>query len=456
MRLKSIRILLFTYIGIALVGALFLMSSFAHHGHITFSDAFFTAVSAFTCTGLIVKDTALDFTPLGQGVILILIQMGGFGYMTMIGLLYVFFRKKLTRGEKDLLKEVLSHYSYDGLIDFIKKIFIYVVVIESIGAVILSVDFSRRFGAEGIWFGIFHSISAFNNAGFSLFSTNLADFRKDVIVNLVICLLIILGGLGYIVLVELNFLIRQKIIQTFFLRFFPNTDSKIRLSLHLKIVLSGTAILIVLGMVMLLVFEWHNAKTFESFSLPEKILAAFFTSVNYRTAGFNTIDLGALSDSSLFFSVLLMIVGGAPGGTAAGIKITVAAILLAFCRAILTHSKTRLFNRGIDENNVQKAITIFLIACIYILGASFLLSMTEPAEKYLPIMFEVGSAFATVGVSTGNGGTLSLSAHFNDFSKFIIMLLMISGKIGILGFSLALFSAPKRHRVELITEKVRL
>ncbi|PAF46677.1 hypothetical protein BKH46_06830 [Helicobacter sp. 12S02634-8] len=456
MRLNSIRILLFSYFGIALFGALLLSLDVAHRGEMKFLDAFFTAVSAFTCTGLIVKDTALDFTPLGQGIILGLIQLGGFGYMTMLGLLYVLFRKNLGKTEKTLIKETLNCYSYDGLVVFIKKIFIYVVILESVGAVLLGLIFCVKFGLDGVWYSVFHAISAFNNAGFSTFSTNLIDFRANILVNLVICLLIIIGGLGYISIAELHFFAYQKFQNSKKSDSLQAGSKEIRPSLHLKIVLSGTLILIVLGMVMLLVLEWDNIKTFKNFSLYEKVLSAFFTSVNYRTAGFNTFDLGGLRDSSLFFSVLLMAIGGAPGGTAAGIKITTVAVLLAFCRGVLTDSKPRLFGRAIDGDNVQKAIAIFLIACIYILGSSLILSIAEPDARFLGIMFEVGSAFATVGDSVGNGGTLSLSAHFNDFGKCVIIFMMISGKIGILAFSLALFGSPRTPRVEYIKERVVL
>ncbi|PAF41576.1 potassium transporter TrkG [Helicobacter sp. 11S03491-1] len=449
MHLKSIKFLLFSYIGIALMGALLLTMPFAHHGKIKFLDAFFTSISAFTCTGLIVKDTALDFTPLGQGIILALIQLGGFGYMSMLGLLYVFFHKNLNNAERNMLKEALNYYSYEGLTGFIKKIFIYVVIIEGIGAVILSIDFSMRFGlAEGIWHGVFHSISAFNNAGFSTFSTNLTGFRKDFLINIVVCLLIIIGGLGYVSIAQLHFFTYQK--------FYSQKSSKNRLSLHLKIVLSGTLILILSGMIMLLILEWKNPHTFQNFTLYEKILGAFFTSVNYRTAGFATYDLSGLYDSSMFFSTLLMIVGGAPGGTAAGIKITTVAVLLAFCRSILTNSQPRLFHRAISEDVIRKAIVIFLIACIYVLGTNLILAIAEPEVRYLPIMFEVSSAFATTGVSTGNGGVLSLSANFNDFGKSMMMIVMISGKIGILAFSLALFGRSKPSRVELVEERIML
>lgn len=447
MNLKSIKFLLLSYFGIALIGAFFLMLPFSHTEEIAFIDAFFTATSALTCTGLIIKDTALDFTSIGHGIILFLIQLGGFGYMTMLGLIYVLFRKRMGNAEKNMLKEALNLTKYDDLMGFIKKILVYVLCIEFIGAFLLSLDFSIRFGlADGIWYGVFHAISAFNNSGFSIFPNSLIDFRTDLLVNFVICALVIVGGVGYICLVELHFFMRDKI----------QHKKPHYFSLHFKIVASVSIILIVFCALMLLILERNNPETFGGFEFFEKIIASIFTSINYRTAGFATYDMSNLRESSLFFSIIFMFIGGAPGGTATGIKVTTVAVLFAFCRSILNNEEARLFGRAINEESIQKALLIFIISSFYFLTLSLLLVLFQTDMDFLPLLFEAMSAFSTVGVSTGDGGILSLSVGFNDAGKIIIITSMILGKSGVMIFTLALFGRTQVSRVKYLKEKIIL
>ncbi|MCE3037554.1 potassium transporter [Helicobacter sp. faydin-H20] len=447
MNLKSIKFLLLSYFGIALIGAFFLMLPFSHTKEIDFIDAFFTATSALTCTGLIIKDTALDFTSFGHGIILFLIQLGGFGYMTMLGLIYVLFRKRLGNAEKNMLKEALNLTKYDDLMGFIKKILVYVLCVEFVGALLLSLDFSIRFGlTDGIWYGTFHAISAFNNSGFSIFPNSLIDFRTDLLVNFVICALVIIGGIGYICLAELHFFIRDKIGQKKFCHF----------SLHFKIVISVSMLLIVFCAFMILLLEWKNPKTFEGFGFFEKIIASIFTAINYRTAGFVTYDMSNLRDCTLFFSMIFMFIGGAPGGTATGIKVTTVAVLFAFCRSILNNEEARLFGRAINEESIQKALLIFIISSFYFIALSLLLVLFQADMAFLPLLFETMSAFSTVGISTGDGGILSLSVNFNDVGKIIIVVAMILGKSGVMIFTLALFGRARVSRVKYLKEKIIL
>lgn len=460
--LKSTQILIFGYVGIMICGALLLLLPPMHTKPITLLEALFTSTSAFTCTGLIVKDTALDFTPLGQGVILCLIQLGGFGYMSMLGLLYVLLRKRLSNRERNMLKESLNYPSYDGIIRFIKRIVIFVFSIELIGAAVLFTYFFifKGFSAPyALCVGVFHAISAFNNAGFSLFSTNLMDYRDDVLVNLIICSLIIAGGMGYIVLVELYFFSSSYLSRILgrFLR--PQRTRRIhkptpRLSLHSKIVITYTIALLIIGFVFVLLLELHNAKSIGNLSLFHRALVSFFMSVNYRTAGFNSIDLSGLKDSTMFFSSLLMIIGGAPGGTAAGIKVTTLAVLLAFCAGLFADRQPRLFKRSISDESVKKAIGVVIIAMLCITLSNFLIAVVQEDTRFMLIMFEVCSAFATVGVSTGNGGTLSLSANFAPPAQLIIIALMLMGKVGILAFWLAFVGKRKVGHTRLPEDRV--
>ncbi|PAF49695.1 hypothetical protein BKH43_06285 [Helicobacter sp. 13S00401-1] len=457
MQLKSIRIILVAYIGIILVGAIILTLPGMHNGPLNFTDALFTSVSALTCTGIIVKDTALDFSVGGQVTILVLIQIGGFGYMSALGLLYLFVRKKLSNSEKNLIKENINYSTLDGLGKVMIRTIIFVLSVEVIAAIILSIRFSMYKNisiGEGIYAGIFHAISAFNNAGFSIFSTNLAAFRGDLTINLVICLLIIIGGLGYVCMLELNNFCLHKI-KAFFTRRYIH----IRMSLNTKVILLVTAILLVGGTLIVLFFEWNNPDimNMKGISNYEKILSAFFASVNYRTAGFNTFDLSHLTDADMFFSTFLMNIGGSPGGTASGIKVTTLAVLIAYSYSIITNQKqTKLFNRAIPQEVISKSITVFIIASTYIFVATFLLTLTQKHVALLPILYEVGSAFATVGVSVGNGGTVSLSANFNEIGRIIIMLLMLGGKVGILSFTLIFSGTSKSAETKYVEEQISI
>lgn len=448
MKLQSIKFLLLCYIGIAMFAAMLLTLPFCNTIDLDFFDAFFTAISALTCTGLIIKDTALDFTHIGHGIILFLIQLGGFGYMSLLGLIYILLRKRLSNAEKNMLKEALNHNSYDNLMDFIKKILVYVLVIESIGALLLSIDFSVRFGLkEGIWYGVFHSVAAFNNSGFSIFATSLTDFRDDLLVNFTICALIFLGGIGYVCLAELHLYAREKI---------KSPNHKHHFSLHLKVVFSANIFLFILGAAIVLILEWNNENTFKGFDFIEKIIAALFTSANYRSAGFVSYDVSMLNISTLFFSTIFMLIGSAPGGTTAGIKVTTLAVLFAFYRSILNNSEPNLFKRTITSEQVQKSFFIFTISSFYFLIVSLLLAITEPNVPFFELAFEAASAFTNVGISTGDGGILSLSKNFNDIGKILIIISMVLGKIGVVIFTLALFGRTKVSRVSYAKEKILL
>lgn len=290
---------------------------------------------------------------------------------------------------------------------------------------------------KAIWFGIFHAISAFNNAGFSLFSNNLANYSSDIVINLVIPTLIILGGIGYLVLIELYYYKKYKIL---------------RISTNTKIVLIMTVLLLILGMVLLLSVEWNKA--FEHMSWANKILAAWFTSVNYRTAGFNTIDMSSLSNTSLFFSTIFMMIGGAPGGTAGGIKVTVVA--LAFIGVWYTlrgDTNAHIFNRSISQYQINKSYAIILIASTYVVVSTVLLSEFEHLP-FIKTLFEACSAFGTVGLSTGNGGNLSFSALFDDWGKMNIIILMFMGRVGVFAFTVAIIGKIDKSRIKYPEAKV--
>jgi trk system potassium uptake protein len=413
---------------------------FAHHGELRFIDALFTSTSAVCVTGLIVKDTPVDFTGAGQLIIMILIQIGGLGYMTAVTFLAVMRRQKIGHRDRLILQESLNYPGMDGLVRFLKIVFGSIFIIEAIGMIVLTLRFWVDMPLErAAWFGVFHAISAFNNAGFSLFSDNMIGYQADWVINLTIPVLIIMGGLGYLVLTELYHYRKREIL---------------RLSTHTKIVLIVSAFLIVLGMILLLSLEWNNA--FKSLEWDEKLLAAWFASVNYRTAGFNTIDLSTLSDANLFFSTFFMMIGGAPGGTAGGIKITAVALaLIGVWYTLRGSTHAHIFRRSISPYQINKAYAIIFIASIYVVASTILLSEIERLP-FLRTLFEACSAFGTVGLSTGNGGVLSYSALFSDWGKANIIVLMFMGRIGVFAFTVVIVGKAVESRIKYAEAKVVL
>ncbi|MGE4472812.1 MAG: TrkH family potassium uptake protein [Sulfuricurvum sp.] len=426
--------------GMILLGTALLSLPFAHNGELRFIDALFTSTSAVCVTGLIVKDTPVDFTPMGQVIIMLLIQIGGLGYMTAVTFFAVMRRKKIGFRDRLILQESLNYPGMSGLVRFLKIVFAAVFLIEFIGMVILTLRFwcDMPIG-NAAWFGIFHAVSAFNNAGFSLFSDNMMSYRGDTVVNLTIPVLILLGGLGYIVLLELYHYRKKEVL---------------RLSTHTKIVLITTAVLTVAGMIMLLSLEWDNPQSFGSLSIYDKILVAWFTSVNYRTAGFNTIDMSLLSDSNLFFSTFFMMVGGSPGGTAGGIKTTAFALaLVGVWFTLRGDSNAHIFRRSISAYQINKSYAIIFVASFYILISTVILSEVERLP-FLRILFETCSAFATVGLSTGNGGVLSYSALFSDWGKFNIIILMLMGRVGVFAFTIVIVGKAAHSRIKYAEGKI--
>lgn len=439
---KNIKNLFLGYIFIALFGAFVFLIPIMHTKPISFLDAFFTSASAVSMTGLITLNTSADFTLYGQIFILVLIQIGGLGYMSIAMALYILIRKKMSVGEKKLLKESLIYPNTDGLIGFLKKVLLFVFTIEFIGSVLLFLKFKLDMPIkEALWSSIFHSISAFNNAGFSIFENGMTLYRDDFWINFIITSLIIIGGLGYFVLLELYFFQKKHLIN---------------LSLHTKLVLISTLILIIFASFIVFIFEYHNTKSIGNLPLFEKIMSAYFTAVNYRTAGFNTLDLGAFKDASLFFGSLFMIIGGAPGGTAGGIKVTTIAVLLIYSYWSIKDSNARIFNFEIPQETINKAFIITVSSIVYIIICVLILSLIENDKNFLHLLFETSSAFATVGVSVGDGNTLSLSANFNPESKLIIILLMLSGRVGILAFLFSIFFKEKEKYLNYPKGKIIL
>lgn len=395
---------------------------------VAFIDALFTSTSATCVTGLVVVDTGSTYTMFGQIVIVSLIQIGGLGFMTMATLLAFVFRKKITLKERLVLQEAFNQGSMEGIVRLIRKVIIYSLSIEAIAAVIFTIRWSFDLGfSQALYFGIWHAISMFNNAGFDLFGTvdapfvSFTGYANDFVVNFVAMALIVLGGLGFVVLSEAMDYRKTR-----------------KLSLHSKVVLSTTGILIVAGALIIFIFEYTNNRTLGSLDLGGKILASFFQSVAPRTAGPNTVDIGALRQASQFFMVILMFIGASPGSTGGGIKTTTFTILIA---AIITMIRGKedivIFRYRLAKDRILKAITLTMIALFLVIIVTMLLSTTEDSQL-LKILFEVTSAFATVGLSMGLTPDLTL------FGKILISLTMFAGRLGPITLAYAL--QPKQEK----------
>ncbi len=426
------QILVIGFLSFILVGALFLTLPFANTKGCSFVDALFTSTSAVCVTGLIVKDTPNDFTLFGQIVILLLIQLGGLGYMTSATIIFLIVGKKIGIGERLIMKEALNVISVEGIVKFTKGVLAFSLFFELTGTLILTARLMRDFELKNAFlYSLFHSVSAFNNAGFSLFSDNLVRYRGDIVVNLVITTLIIIGGIGFIVISDLYRFQRREIT---------------RLLQHTKIVLATTAILILAGATLIYTFEISNSLTFKTMPLKEKVLSSYFSAVTPRTAGFNTLDYSILKTETLFLTIILMFIGASPGGTGGGVKTSTFAIVIAsLCATMRGLRDVVMFNRRIPSDTVSKSFLLITLAGIFCTVCTLYIIKTQDI-KYLEAMFEVTSAFGTVGLSVGDGGVRSLSALFSDAGKLLISFAMFVGRLGPLTLAVAIV----RHKEERV------
>jgi len=390
-----------------------------------FINSLFTATSAVCVTGLIVVDTGIYWSLFGKIVILLLIQIGGIGIMTMATMGAVIIGRKITLKNRLLVQEALNQFTISGVIRLVKYIVTLTLLIETIGAALLSLFFIPIYGKSvGIFYGIFHSISAFCNAGFDLLGNGVSfiPFVTNSYFSFVVMGLIILGGLGFAVIVDV-----------------AGKRSLKKITLHSKMVLIVTAILLMLGFVMFLMLEFNNPETLGNLNFADKLTASLFQSVTPRTAGFNTINTSQLTDSSKVLTMMLMFIGGSPGSTAGGIKVTTITILiLAVFSVIIGRDDTQFFRRKIGRETINRALTVFLVSLMLVFFMTFLLTVTEKGKDFADILFETISAFGTVGLSTG------ITSSLTSAGKIIISIMMFTGRIGPLTLVIALASRDKK------------
>jgi len=381
-----------------------------------FIDALFTSTSAVCVTGLIVVDTGTKFTHFGQIVILALIQMGGLGIMTFTVFFMILLGKRISFKGRMAIHDSFSHSPFKNFSGMLKAIFLLTFSVEALGALGLTLEFARDFPLKrSIYLAVFHSVSAFCNAGFSLFPNSLVRYQNNAGVNLIFMALIVLGGLGFLVLVDLYALF----------------DRRRRLSLHSRIVLTTTALLILGGALFIFIAEYSNQLA--SLPLKGKVLAAFFQSVTPRTAGFNTLDYSRLTHATLFFTLFLMFVGASPGSCGGGIKTsTFGVLIMLIWRRIHGHRRVSVFQRTLPSEVTDRVIVISFLAFVTVFVATLIIMMIEvwavPFGKarlgLINGLFEVVSAFGTVGLSTG------ITSALTSYSKVVLIAVMYLGRVG--------------------------
>ena len=436
-KLDPPQILVIGFAAIILVGAILLslpVSSPQGAEPASFVDSLFTATSAVCVTGLIVRDTATGWSMFGQVTILILIQIGGLGFMTMATLILMLMGRRVGLRERLVLQEALNEFSLQGLVALIRKILFLTFSFELVGVMLFSIKFIPEYGfANGLYRSIFHSISAFCNAGFDIMGnySSFTAYSGDFFINITLMMLIVIGGLGFTVLIDIG----------------AKKNFK-NLSLHSKVVLVMTGALLILGFLFFLIMEYSNEKTLDSGDLNffEKMLAAMFQSVTARTAGFNTIDQNSMTIPSKFMTTILMFIGASPAGTGGGIKTTTFAVVLLIVYTVLKgRHEITVFDRQVIRGTAYRAVTITAIGLVIIFVFGMVLSVAEqgnPLGSFDNIMFESVSAFATVGLSSGITPSLSMT------SKIFMIITMFAGRVGPLTLALAFSRSYNRSKTK--------
>lgn len=401
-------------------------------------SALFTATSAVCVTGLVVVDTATHWSLCGQLVLLALIQTGGLGLMTMATIFSLATRRRIGLAERSLLQESVASLTIGGVVRLTRRILLGTLLFEGAGALLLATRFVPRYGlVRGLYMGVFHSVSAFCNAGFDLMGRpdatyiSLTEYVADPVVSLTICGLIVIGGLGFVVWDDL---VRNRLHWRRYL-------------LHTKLVLATTAVLIAVPTLLFLGLE--HTHTLQGMGPGERVLACVFSAVTPRTAGFNTVDTAALGDGSKLLTMLLMLIGGSPGSTAGGIKTTTLAVLLLSAAASLLHThETTVLGRRLEQEAVHRASSVLTVYLTMAMSATIFICMVQPHLALTDVLFEVFSAMDTVGMSTG------VTRDLSSASRLVITALMYCGRVGSLTFALMFTERRRPPAVQRPVEKI--
>lgn len=436
-KLTPVQILAIGFATVILIGAILLNLPIATQdgSRTPFIDCLFVSTSATCVTGLVTVDTGTHWNYFGKTVIMFLIEIGGLGFMSFATLIALLLGKKITLKERLVMQEALNSFSLQGLVKMAKYVLVFTFSIQLAGALLLSTQFIPEFGLwKGIYYSVFHSISAFCNAGFDLVGgfRSLTVYAENPVIILTIGSLIIIGGLGFYVWQEIY-----------------NFKGLRRLSLHSKVALSGTAILLVIGTILMFIFESNNPGTMKNMSFKGKILSSFFAAVTPRTAGFNSISTSDMTNAGVFLTIILMFIGGVPGSTAGGIKVTTAGVLVMTVLSIIKgREDTQIYKKRITKDAVYKSLAITTIGLGLVITVTMLLSITEPSATLEYLLYEATSAFGTVGM------TLGLTTQLSFVGKAIVIFTMYCGRLGPLTVVLALAKRANSNKIKYPEDKI--
>nr|WP_242821412.1 TrkH family potassium uptake protein [Candidatus Arthromitus sp. SFB-rat-Yit] len=414
-KLYPVQILALFFVVVIIIGSFLLSLPISNNSGIStnYLDALFTATSATSVTGLVILDTGTYWSSFGTTIILLLIQIGGLGIMSFTTFGVLKYGNKISLYTSLLMKEALNVDELQGMSRMMRYVIIFVMVTELLGMILFSFVFVPKYGlSHGLYVSLFTSISAFCNAGFDIFGnfSSLTSYYNNAYVLIVCMILIILGGIGFSIITE-----------------FINYRYTRKISVTTKIVLIVTLFLIIVGALLYFIFEYDNPLTFQNMSLGEKILNSFFSSVSPRTAGFNSIDLANIRSGTVFLTCILMLIGGSPGSTAGGIKTsTVGVIILTIYHYMRNKNRTIVLGKEIPSKTINKAFILTFVALFFISTFVILISIADKGASFRSIVFEVFSAFNTVGLSFG------LTPELNSIGKILLILAMYLGRVGTL------------------------
>lgn len=401
-----------SFLVVILIGATLLSLPIASvdGNSVGFVNSFFTASSATAVTGLVVANTATQWTMFGKVVIITLIQIGGLGTITLFSIATVLLGRKISLQQRLLVKEQLNITSMSGIVKWVIYVTKITFLIEFTGALLLSFSLIPKYGfITGVWYSIFHAISAFCNAGFDLFGDSIVSYSGDIYINMIICGLVIMGGLGFLVYMDIY-----------------NSRNFRNLKMHSKVVISVSALLLIIGTVATLLIEYNNSLSIGDFGFGHKVLASFFQSTVTRTAGFNSIDIGQVHDATAIIYILLMFIGGSPASTAGGLKTTTFAVMIfSTIGMVRGEHDIVIFNRKIDKEVILRALAITIVCISLVITVTMAVAIIEHDRfEFLDILFESVSAFGTVGMTRG------ITPHLSDISKIILGFTMFIGRVG--------------------------
>lgn len=445
-RFTTMQLIAAGFLGTILLGGVLLYLPVCNTKPIQFTDALFTSTSAVCVTGLVTIVPATQFTVLGKGILLVLIQIGGLGVIACTFSFFLILKKKITLRERIIIQETYNMDTLSGLVKFLIKIIKGTFIVEGVGAILFSFQFVREYGlVEGVCYSIFHSVSAFCNAGIDILGNgSFTKYASNPLINFTTMSLIVIGGIGFTVWGD----VLKNVFEDFGKEGYSVKKIFTKLTLHSKIAISMTVALILFGAVSFFALEYANPETFGNMTFGEKLMASGFHSVSTRTAGFATVSQSGLTNGSKLITCLLMFVGGSPAGTAGGVKTTTVAMLILACRSVIKDGRdTECFGRRIAEDNIRTGLAVIILSMGFLITGTVIVSVLEPNVEFMRVLYETTSAMGTVGLSA------DLTPQLETASKYVIMMLMYIGRIGPVTMALIFGKGHTKDRVRELPEK---